>query len=215
MKRFIASIMLLSIILLVGCSAPVADTGETQGALPTVAPNEYLACISLTTFNSKEEYDAFIEADGSKLPADFFSWEDAGQFGEVVSMVLLGSGKYLYGIVDETGHNLTMTINRHPKSLSEKMVAEKELTINEDLRKTVNKKGVDLYFKRGEIIYDVSDNGNLYAIIFYMDGVEINITGKLWEYPINRADTLVSKLISADETVANAAFAELMENLSK
>ena len=205
MKKVFAAIMLLSLILLVGCSAVEKP----------VEPNEYLACVALTTFNSKEEYDAFMEADGDKLPEDFFSWEDAGQFGEVVCMVLLGSSKYMYSITDNTEHQFFITVNRHPESVSEKIVAETELTIGADLRKITHKQESDFYFKRGNLVYDVSDNGDLYGIIFYIDGVEYKITGHIWEYPANRTDTTLGKLISADEAVANAAFAEITEKLSK
>ena len=69
-------------------------------------------------------------------------------------------------------------------------------------------------FERNNIYYAISNNGNLYNIIFYKDGAEV-VFSNIKDYPINRTDTALGKLLSPDEAVANAAFAEITEKLSK
>jgi len=183
--------------------------------------NDVFGCKASTRFTSKEEYDAFMAGDGAKLPNSFVSWDEASALGEVHRLLLLGEDRYSYVFSDDSDCIIYMDVDPSPELTTRPIVPLSAVTMSSSGYREIAYDGyngdVDYILQRNGVDYSYDRGSNkLHYIQYYIDGVQIHITidGGLSNYP-NRTDTLVGKLLSADDSVANAAFAEIQEKLSK
>ncbi len=178
--------------------------------------NEVFACVASIRYNSKEEYDAFMAGDGAKLPQSFVGWEEISVLGEVKALMLLDEGCYMYKIEDVTGYRFYVEIDPSPSvSSSNKTVAMDKVTLSDlGFQKVTHSLGSDFVLERNGCQYSYRDDGTLYCIELFHNGILLRIAD-FQNYSPDQADTIVSKLLSADDSVANAAFAEIQEKLSK
>ncbi len=169
-------------------------------------------------FGTKEEHNAYIAKNTDKLPEGFITWEQASKFGDVYGVVMLLNNweYYQYIIIDDSGMRFNLRGEHQPESDQLPVVNYTSTMLAQgSLRKITNTNNKAMVVSRNDMEYRYAITGELLSISWYQNGVKTTLDGYIYEYPENRTDTVVGKLLSADESVANAAFAEIKEQLSK
>lgn len=207
MKRFVAVIMLLSLILLAGCTPQ-----ETVGDPPELFPKY-----------SINDYERYLEQRSDVLPEDFVHWNSVAFLGEFDHFqMFLSLDGYRYYI---TAHGVTfcLEIDHAPEPMDEDVEIIEDAPVQTTMyRAPVEGKAV---IRRGERSYYYED-GELSALFWYIGETKFTISENLscyteeldpkdYELCIGELDMTIVKLLSADEAVAGAAFAEITQKLAQ
>ena len=222
MKRFVAVIMLLTFILLAGCTP--ANTGTT------------------CTFNigyildTEEKYNEFIASYGDRLPESYMTWQQASELGSLSYIWVVDDSftQLVYKITDSTNIEFSFYVDCKPHCYSVFGLDydhDRALFVDESFASISGELGEIAHLNRGGFHYLYDVYGKIERIYWYKgdvnaeDGAEIEfgITG--WfgsegQYPSRFPDeiptnSLVGRLLSYDDEVANAAFAEIMQKLAQ
>lgn len=208
MNKALIFIIAICILLLPACSeisGPVTEA-TTLPLSGGYEPNLHAS--------GKEEYDVLIEKYQDRLPDNFVTWESASVWGECYWFTgSMNLDSYIYHILNNEGMDLDLFIRHTPKQITNVIVAPDNLT---SMRRLQNSTGKTAVLKRDGYEYRYGPNGGLTGIIWYEDGVQFMLSAdELFNYPEDKTDTIIGRLLSADESVANAAFAEIKQNLSE
>jgi len=217
-KNVIASILLLCIFLS-ACSQP-----PTAGENPDMnqATEERIdSCSGPIDPSTLEEYQSYLASVSEKLPANFVTWDNLSHLGEFALFIFRGD-YYIYCIKDEAGYYFDVAIDHSPQR--ENTSSAKIYTDISGLTNMYEIKWDDpsVIIKRDIYEYQYS-RGTLDRIVWYSDGVKYSLEGNLSQYlkdneplvVIQASETRLGRLLSTDESVANAAFAEIKQSLSE
>jgi len=211
MKTFYIILAICLVVLITGCSANTTKLSEPTNA--AISSDR----ITNHTWDTEDEYNAFVAENHGKLPEGFITWEQVRTFGDINCMVIAYDFKYYqYSITDESGTQIDFEV-RHQSQTDQLAAVNYTSTMlaQGSLRRITNTTGKAMVVSRNDMEYTYAITGELLSISWYQNGVKTTIAGHTYEYPENRTDTLVGKLLSADDSVANAAFAEIKQNLSE
>ena len=210
-------VVLLCALFLSGCTVSQGDQNTDSTPAPITDNNS--ACEALLTLDTYEEYTAFVSENGDKLPAGFVTWDNITILGEVTGIVFFSwtdYTTYAYSFVDGTGLHIGLTVRHTPKVEEKKIVTFNPAMLKGDTLVKIHAESEEpLTVIRNGVEYGYSLGGYLITITFYKNNIQYTINDAIYDYPSKQTDTLVGKLISADEAVANAALEELTEKLSK
>jgi len=208
MKKSLIVLLLCAVLLLPACAEASEPITEATTLPLSVCHAGYGA-------EGKEEYDALIEKLQDCLPENFVTWESANFWGECYGFSVPTANLnycYVYSILDKEGADLNLRIRHTPKQTTNVIVAPDNLTT---MRRIQNSTGKIAVLKRDGYEYRYGPNGGMIGVIWYEDGVQYELEGEFYNYPEDKTDTIIGKLLSADDSVANAAFAEIKQNLSE
>lgn len=214
MKRLIIVVLLCSLFL-GGCVFSRSE--QNTEMMPTQPTNDDSSCMQIPNlYYTYDEYNAYISKNSDKLPADFITWDDISILGEVRSIGFSNWTYYRYSIWDSAGQSLMIEVNHAPKIQDKKQLTfSADMLVGNTLRDVHSDNKEPFTVIRNGVEYGYSIVGRLITVTFYKDNIQYKISGNTYNYPTDRTDTFLGKLISADEAVANAALAEFAEKLSK
>lgn len=123
-----------------------------------------------------------------------------------------GLRHYTYIFTDENGIQVEVDVYQDQKTipnLGENIrVLDSVPKDTADMRKLVVDSPV-AYYDRNGLLYCYSQNGELHSIKWIDDNVCFSLSGSLSSYPMNGADTLVKRMLSASDPVAEDAWNDL------
>lgn len=179
-------------------------------------------CKTFFTLKSLEEYQEYITQNKDSIPNDFVYWEDVAfiEDSEFSCLTFQTNDQYAYHFNNARTnldfYGTTIGISHTSKStIWSGTIVVDSVSGNGNGIAQVFDMPMPFIYRRGDCSYHYYASGALAEIYFAVNGIEYRIECDFDKYLAIYSETLISRLLSADETVANAAFAELMENLSK
>jgi len=219
MKNTLLLVIVFALTLLTACT-------KTEN-VPTVntSPSGYVdISIPNGSHSSLEEYRTFIATD-TRLREDFVYYEDLSLLGDFRSLVCLNFDStfcfngYMYSFID-ANEFIYATDVMHYIDNNELIDSLRRVSVTEDMEsmKSIAITEGAACIERCDLQYLYS-GGKLICIRLYTDNMTytfsftyMNIMDIL-EYPLDAETTFVSRLLSMDDEVVNAAVAEFLENV--
>ena len=207
MKTKIFFVILICGMLLSGCSV----ASEEDSGIHADKGSYYFTSIS--------EYKEHIKT--ANIPENYITFDAVsclGNFGSYSSnMGVVRS--YRYSIDDPNGVMVGISIRHKPHYSWETEIKNAVLFPNnlEDMRFITGLTDPACYIRHGlTYIYVGGEKaGSLVCVVWIEDSIEyvISMASVLADYPTGRRETIVSRLLSLDETVSKAAFTELKAHM--
>lgn len=204
MKIKLTAILLILCLILSACS---------------LSPRQTVIVDRFLYFRSQEDLEDYLSINDLELRKDFIPWDTVSLLGNISNVVTIDDSleEYTYTISPADAHTkeFLLTIEHTPTAVS------KDTPIHEGVHVTKNMCQAPYVgkaiIKRCDLHYHYTD-GTLDSVYWSSNGIKFTLSG---EYLCSHASTdkppecIIAGLLSADETVANAAFAEITEKLSK
>jgi len=215
MKKMIAILFAVLILLLAGCSA----TPDT-----TQANTDGFANISFGHFyevqDSEAGYHNYLEKYQKQIREDFVHLDDLPPLGSFTGFVPIPfefPNQYKYSFCDDGERDIYLTITHlSDNSSGSASTSEYSLaTVTDDMTSMMKKSAskTESVINRNGLEYYYSVKGELSRIAWCSDGIQYKINGQLHHRGVYN-NSLFKRLISIDETEANAAFEEIKQALN-
>lgn len=176
-----------------------------------------------TGYYDKEQYDYFITqyADKGALPDDFIHLEKLEHLGRYAKFrwedthIRNDHKKYFYLFAEADQQYLCITIEHDvtPKSSTATILENIDGAAN---RYQIPSEDENAVYNLGQYQYRYK-KGQLQEIVWYIGDIQFSLSSNSYQTCIEKGitDTYLARILSIDEAVANAAFAEITEKLSK
>lgn len=204
----------LAVLLAFGLLLVLAACTPAESTPPIDCSEKAYACMT------EDAYTDLQAKYADNFPKKYITWKQASGLGEIEFFSALDlSSSHTFAITDNSNSAFKLTVIYQPSSYETPIVDYSEAVsggaplISDSLKYIHNNTSAELIVKRNDVHYLYDKNGSISLIFWYINDIEIQFEEQSSED--SATDSLISRLLSTDEAVANAAFAEITEKLSK
>lgn len=215
LKKHVLIYALLIALLLPACASAPSNELAGNNAQIQIGPMAYFSQSEI------DDYYKYIQDHKSDLPSNFVAWNQVAVFGDMYSFGFipgsLDTGIYFYSFIDCTG--LLVAIDVEHEYTKQDESDWKTFAVSDEMtsmsRAPVEEKSV---IHRNGFQYRYNAGGDLVSIHWDQNGIHYSLSEHLAQYPVEATQSenasIVGRLLSTDDDVANAAIEEIKQMLN-